>query len=473
MAVSNNAMLIRRSLIARIAKMLMDDTIIEKIDRIPIEMRPRGGEVSRCCIYKDRAMIKYKIMAILGYGIQDETDELTPLSEYVRMALERTRISRQPLSVVDEACSACVKVNYVVTNMCRGCVARPCMMNCPKDAIRFENGRADITPSKCVNCGLCQKNCPFHAIVYMPVPCEESCPVGAISKDEHGVEHIDDKKCIYCGRCTTACPFGAILEKTHLIDIYKEMKANERKVVAIVAPAIAGQFRAPLPQILGAIKALGFDEVLEVAEGADVTTEREAEEFVEKMAEGQAFMTTSCCPSYMAMVGKHLPEIKPFVSHTGTPMHYSAEIAKERYPGAAIVFVGPCLAKRYEAYYDHNTDYMLSFEEIGSMFVAAGIDVDTSSALPADSSIDWTSRQYAIGGGVANAVKLKLGDRIHIDPVCVDGLTKATIRDLRGYAKSCPGNMVEVMACEGGCVNGCNVIANPKIATRQIKEIKG
>ena len=31
--------------------------------------------------------------------------------------------------------------------------------------------------------------------------------------------------------------------------------------------------------------------------------------------------------------------------------------------------------------------------------------------------------------------------------------------------------MVEVMACEGGCVNGCNVVANPKVATRQVHEL--
>ena len=58
-----------------------------------------------------------------------------------------------------------------------------------------------------------------------------------------------------------------------------------------------------------------------------------------------------------------------------------------------------------------------------------------------------------------------------IKPVVINGIDKQAIRDLRGYAKSCPGNMVEVMACEGGCVNGCNVIANPKIAARQVKEL--
>ena len=41
----------------------------------------------------------------------------------------------------------------------------------------------------------------YHAIVYIPVPCEEACPVKAISKDKKGIEHIDESKCIYCGKC--------------------------------------------------------------------------------------------------------------------------------------------------------------------------------------------------------------------------------------------------------------------------------
>ena len=68
----------------------------------------------------------------------DETDELTPLSEYARQALERKNKQKENiLCVIDEACSSCVQVNYEVTNLCRGCVARSCYMNCPKDAIRF------------------------------------------------------------------------------------------------------------------------------------------------------------------------------------------------------------------------------------------------------------------------------------------------------------------------------------------------
>lgn len=471
MAVTNQTMILRRELMTLMLKELSKgtDELRKNIDRIPYIMRPRGGEVSRCCLYKDRAMLKYRAMCILGFGVDDETDEMTTLAQYTDLALAREKVEQEPLSVMTEACSACVKVNYVVTNMCRGCVGRACMMNCNKGAIRFENGQAHIMSEKCVNCGLCQKNCPFHAIVYMPVPCEEACPVGAISKDEAGKEHIDPKKCIYCGRCISACPFGAVMEKSHIIDIHKAIK-SDRKVIAIVAPAIAGQFKAPLEDIMAAIGRLGFDEVREVAKGADMTTKNEAIEFIEKMEAGEPFMTTSCCPSYYMLAARHLPEVKPFVSHTRSPMIYSAQIEKEANPDAVIVFVGPCLAKRYEAYHDTNIDYVLSFEEVGTMFVANGVNPMEKSELQLDSSINPTSRGYAATAGVMHAVAVEIGDRAEVRPIVIDGITKQSIRELKGYAKSCPGNMVEVMACEGGCVNGCNVIANPKIATRQVQE---
>lgn len=80
-------------------------------------------------------------------------------------------------------------------------------------------------------------------------------------------------------------------------------------MVACVAPAILGQFSTSIEQVYGAFKLMGFHDVLEVAEGAMETTEKEAHELLEKIAEGQAFMTTSCCPSYIELVNKHVPDI--------------------------------------------------------------------------------------------------------------------------------------------------------------------
>ena len=69
------------------------------------------------------------------------------------------------MCVIDEACSSCVQINYEITNLCRGCVARSCYMNCPKDAIRFKkNGQAMIDHDTCVSCGICHKSCPIEVL---------------------------------------------------------------------------------------------------------------------------------------------------------------------------------------------------------------------------------------------------------------------------------------------------------------------
>lgn len=208
MAYNNNIMFIRYQLLARLVKMWKENNLLEEIDRLPVELHPRKQKpLGRCCVHKERAVTKYKTMAMMGFDMEDETNETESLSSYARRMLERESIrpDKSILSVMDEACSSCVKINYEVSNLCRGCAARPCYNNCPKDAISYDrDGKAFIMHEKCISCGKCHQACPYHAIVYIPVPCEEACPVKAISKDEYGVEHIDPNKCIYCGKCLNA-----------------------------------------------------------------------------------------------------------------------------------------------------------------------------------------------------------------------------------------------------------------------------
>ncbi|MDE7092705.1 MAG: 4Fe-4S binding protein, partial [Muribaculaceae bacterium] len=367
MAIKNNIMIVRHRLLAELVKLWKDGLLEEKIDRLPIELSPKQSKhPGRCCIHKERAVWRYKSLPLLGLDMSNETDELTPLSDYVKMALNRhetKEVKENIMCVIDEACSSCVHTNYEVTSLCRGCVARSCIHNCPKNAVHLDTdtGKAKIDHDKCISCGICHNSCPYHAIVYIPVPCEEACPVKAISKDENGIEHIDETKCIYCGKCMNACPFGAIFEISQTFDILNDIRHGE-KVIAIVAPSILGQFDAPTNRVYGAFKEIGFSDVIEVAQGAMETVEREGAELLEKIEEGQAFMTTSCCPSYIELVNKHIPAMQPFVSTTRSPMYYTARIVREKHPDAKIVFVGPCVAKRKEARRDENVDYVMTFE---------------------------------------------------------------------------------------------------------------
>ena len=115
-----------------------------------------------------------------------------------------------------------------------------------------------------------------------------------------------------------------------------------------MAPSIMSQFNNTIGEIAAAVEKIGFVEAIEVAFGAMETTRREGAELIEKMEEGQPFMTTSCCPSYIELVNKHMKEMTPYVSHTKSPMYYTIEMAKEKYPDAKVVFIGPCVGKRKE-----------------------------------------------------------------------------------------------------------------------------
>jgi [FeFe] hydrogenase (group B1/B3) len=453
MAFVNNTMIVRRVLMSNLVKLHKEGTLLEEIDRIPIKMSPKNAHArGRCCIHKERAVLKYKMLPILGYRVDEEEDELTPLSVYAGKALERQQTSKSILTVVDEACTACVKTNYVVTNLCKGCVARSCYMNCPKDAITFmDNGQAHINHSKCINCGICKEACMYHSIVYIPVPCEEVCPVKAIQKDENGIEHIDESKCIYCGKCINACPFGSIYEVSQIFDILSAIKRGE-KLVAIMAPSIMSQFNNTITEIAAAVEKIGFVEAIEVAHGAMETTRREGEELQEKLESGQQFMTTSCCPSYIELVNKHMPEMKPFVSHTGSPMYYTIEMAKEKYPDAKIVFVGPCVGKRKEVMDHPDIDYILTFEEIDTLF--SGLEIEPESQQAEREAAPLPGRGFARAGGVISAIQT-IYPQLGIKPISIANLNKKNIALLRAYTKGkAPGNFIEVMACEGGCISG-------------------
>lgn len=463
MAFKNNIMIVRHRLLSELVKLWKNDSLVQEIDRVPYRLSPKDSEHRmRCCVHKERAVWRYKALPLMGLDMTDETDEITPLAEYARMALNRADgnapLKDNIMCVIDEACSSCVQTNYEVSNVCRGCVARNCIHVCPKDAMHVdpETGKARIDHHKCINCGKCHSSCPYHAIVYIPVPCEEACPIKAISKNENGIEKIDESRCIYCGKCLNACPFGAIFEISQTFDVLQNIR-NGRKVVAIVAPAVLGQYEATPEQVYGAIKSIGFHDVVEVARGAMTTTETEGHELMHKVQEGQAFMTTSCCPSYIQLVEKHMPAMKPFVSDTRSPMHYTAKMVKEMYPDALTVFFGPCVAKRREGRNDEYVDYVMTFDELGSIFNA--FDIELAQATPAapEHVAVREAHAFAKAGGVTQAVfsYLKL-DADALETLQVSDLNKKNIAMLGSYARTgkAPARFIEVMACEGGCITG-------------------
>ena len=455
---TNGAEFIRRELMIRLVRAFDAGNLEEEIDRIPVAMRPRNGAFSRSSVWHDRAVLKYRIMALLGFSCEEEADEARTLRSYLEEMRQTPPPRGNPLTVCSAGCDGCRDRAFMVTDNCRGCFARPCEWNCPKKAITVERQHSVIDNAKCVRCGKCAQVCPYKAIVEVSVPCEAACPVGAIHKDAHGRAEIDFGKCIFCGACFRACPFSAVMEKSQLLQVLYALRGGE-KITAIVAPAAAWQFPGSVEQLFAAIRALGFDDVVEVALGAEMTTENEAREFVERQRAGEGIMTTSCCPAWVNLVRKHLPAFLPHVSETPSPMAYAARIAKERRPGNRIAFLGPCIAKRDEALRRENVDYVLSFEEIGSVFAARKIAPVALEPVALDRPARDDARNYAKSCGVTASVLQGLADELppdfKLDAKYIDGLDRKAVAQIRLYAAGkLPGNFLEVMSCKGGCVGG-------------------
>lgn len=465
---------IKKEILVRIIEAFFSDNFEENTRLIPYDMRPKGADVPyRCCIHKERAIIKDRAIAGLGFSIEDD-DERKTLSTYAKESLEREELDGKNLTVLQDACKGCVPSQIYVTDLCQGCVARPCQSTCKFGAITVSDGRSKIDATKCKKCGMCMNACPYHAIVKITVPCENACPVGAIAKDDNGLARIDFEKCISCGRCIAACPFGAVHEKSQLIDILKAIKTG-KKVIALIAPSIAGQFPGNIYQLKNATKKLGFSEVYEVAQGADITAKNEGKEFIERMEEGHKFMTTSCCAGYNQLIKKHLPEIKPFVSDTKTPLYYTAELVKKEYPDSVTVFVSPCVAKRAEGFDDKNVDYIMSCEELGAFFIAKKVEILDCEEEKFDNESSKQARNFGVTGGVAEAVKKTLQDENAVKPFVINGLNKDSIKQLKKFAScgECDDgcNLIEVMCCEGGCIAGNATLNNQRIAKKLINEL--
>lgn len=401
---------------------------------------PKGEPPQTCCIYKDRAVV----------------------AERIRLALGGSKHNQNIVQVIDIACDECPEAGYVVTDLCRGCLAHSCVSSCKRDAIIVDSHQhAHIDKSKCVECGRCAKACQYSAIHNFQRPCERACKVNAISMGAGGEATIDYDKCINCGACVYHCPFGATVDVSSIVNVIKEIREAEDncekdKVIAIVAPSIASQFLyASLGQVITGIKELGFAEVLEVAVGAEMVAYKESLELKEK-----GFLTSSCCPAFVKYIETKHPAMVEHISSNLSPMAELAKHIKKSKPDSVIVFIGPCIAKKAEVRKEtvsKYVDYAITFEELQALFDSRNIDLRKLKWT------DWNQASYygrifAKTGGVAAAVEqmikeLKIKD-IEYNPIVCDGIDKCKVALLKATKGILPNNFIEGMACVGGCIGG-------------------
>ena len=453
---------IRRMAFEHIAKIAYENRPITDIGLEVYDILPGEEAQYRESIFLDRAVMGERLRMGIGLDARtaDKTDAITEGLDKMDVS---HRIYNPPLvSVIKIACQSCPENKVTVTDQCMACIGHPCVNVCPKNAVTYTREGSVIDQDKCIKCGKCVEACPYNAITHQKRPCAASCGVNAIHSDELGRAEIDAETCVACGRCISTCPFGAISDKSEIYQLVKSIQ-SEKKTYAIVAPSFVGQFGPDVSpeQTREAIKQLGFDEVIEVGLGADLTTMNEAHEYLEKVPTGEfPFMGTSCCFSWKMMVRKKFPEINDYISESSTPMIYTGLQLKKRDPNCEITFIGPCISKKLEALEPEVAeviDFVITYEELLGMFLAKGIEPSEIEVDGVMMDASETGRNYANGGGVAEAVvrrakEIKPG--IEVDVEAAEGLANCVKLAQMAKLGRMDGKLIEGMACQGGWVWG-------------------
>jgi NADH-quinone oxidoreductase subunit G len=370
-------------------------------------------------------------------------------------------------------------------------------------------------PNKCILCGDCVRMCQEVQGIGVIDFAYRGSRTAVIPAFDKGLAEVD---CVNCGQCAQVCPTGALTVKSETDRVWAALHDPAVTVVAQIAPAVRvalGEMFGLEPgtpaagKTVAALKALGFDRVFDTNFAADLTAWEETHEFLRRRGErGRLPLFTSCCPAWVKYCEQYHADMLDNVSTCRSPQQMMGSLLKSHWaprqdldPGRLfVVSLMPCTAKKYEAARPElagapgrpDVDCVLSTRELASMIKEAGLDLRTLEEDTFDSPLGLASGAAVIfgaTGGVSEAVVRTVAGIIHgqdaprVDFIPVRGqrgLKEATVklggdvpgkRDevriavVHGLANAgevvraikegrADYDIVEVMACPGGCVGG-------------------
>ncbi|MBU1107771.1 MAG: [FeFe] hydrogenase, group A [Candidatus Riflebacteria bacterium] len=380
-------------------------------------------------------------------------------------------------------------------------------------------------PNKCVLCGDCVRYCReiqgIGAIDFAHRG-KNTIVSPAFGKDLGKVE------CVNCGQCAAVCPVGAITVKPEVDQVFKALDNSEKVVVAQIAPAVrvalGEQFGMNSGDIVtgkitAALKRMGFAKVFDTSFSADLTVIEEGTEFLNRYTKGEKLpQFTSCCPGWVKFAEQYYPEILPRLSSCKSPQQMFGSLAREILPAMlgvkpenlVIVSIMPCTAKKFEARrpeFTHDKirdiDHVLTTQELSRMIEASGLRFDELEPESLDLPLGFKTGAgviFGASGGVTEAVLRFAVEKVtgkkleNVDFHAVRGeagLREATfnldgkevrvamvhgLKNARRVAEEvkvgkCRYDIIEVMACPGGCVGGAGQPVNfaPEVVKRRAK----
>lgn len=288
---------------------------------------------------------------------------------------------------------------------------------------------------KCDDCYKCLRTCPTKAIM--------------INKDQR---KIIEELCIKCGACKRICPRDAIEIQNDKYLIKKWL--NQNKTIAVsLAPSFAGikQFNH-YHQLIAGLKRLGFKYIEETSVGAEAVAKIYEDE-LKNHSKGN--IITTACPASNFYIEKNHPELIKQMLPIVSPMIYHGRLLKKQYDSdIKVVFIGPCLAKKAEAFEMKGAvDGVLTFNELIEWFAEEDIILDKLAPQAFDAVGSKRGAAFPLGSTLFKKdLNNHLNDQLNFLRVtgidaCKDVLNSLEEDQLNNYC-------VEINICDGSCING-------------------
>jgi uncharacterized Fe-S cluster-containing protein len=266
-----------------------------------------------------------------------------------------------------------------------------------------------------------------------------------------GQAQVLNQNCIVCGACLKNCPQGAKQYRDSIFSVERLLDDGFKKKVISVAPSFAanldGWQQRRLPS---ALRLLGFDYVFETASGAYYT----AQEAYKYIRDAGRFYIHSSCPAVINYITKYNPALAARLAPVVSPMICHARLIKEELGKAAgIVFAGPCVAKKDEAAwkeYEGLISGVLTFEELLKILARRKIDLKKCDETLYDKPAFYKAQYYPLPGGILKTLDIENKD-LPKKIICIDG--PANVKNALENFETAACD-IELMWCEGGCING-------------------
>ena len=286
--------------------------------------------------------------------------------------------------------------------------------------------------------------------------CIRECTLKAIKVVNNSAQ-ILHQDCIYCGRCTQICPVNAKKVRDDVKKVKKLLRLN-KKVIVSLAPSFTTEFpNLSDAQFISTLKELGFTDVSETALGAQEVSSC-VSSFLDQQEKG--IFISSACPSVVEMVCKHYPQFKNNITPFLSPLLTHAKYLKQHYGSDThVVFIGPCIAKKAESdEFPDLLDASLTFSDLKNWLEEENLDpylfADNSETDHFIPSKAGKGILYPIDGGMIMGVKSNTS-ATDATFMTFSGISNIqyVLTDLERYQNK--GKIfLELLACEGGCVNG-------------------